>query len=276
MGSETAHPDSDVISPELVLVSSPEDAQRARELLPEGPSFPPPERALRPPQRHLHAVVDDPLQQQQQQQQQQPPRRRHLPVRAIAVPVAAALAASGYLTARHSLGGPASIVSVVVSTTSPVIAPPVASTAPQRHPTPAPLTDTAGRARTTTPAPTTTPATSTATLAPGEFIPSRTWSWGPQPGATAYDVTFYRDGNVVLHARPKQNRLVLPLAFQFRAGSYRWTVRRVPPVAGHRPIADSTFSLTPAAAAAANGRLILRGARCGHGLGRKLLRCGRQ
>ena len=84
------------------------------------------------------------------------------------------------------------------------------------------------------------------------FVPAREWSWAAQPGASAYEVTFFSGGRVVLRARPKLPHLVLPLSFRFHAGSYRWTVRPVPPAPSGAPLVDSSFVLTPAAAAAGN------------------------
>jgi hypothetical protein len=84
------------------------------------------------------------------------------------------------------------------------------------------------------------------------FVPSRTWAWAPTQGATAYDVTFVRDGQVVFRTRASEPRVVLPPSFRFEQGSYRWTVRALPVTAGAPPIVDSTFSLTPAGAAEAN------------------------
>ena len=145
-----------------------------------------------------------------------PSRRRRQLV--VAIPLAAALVAAGYL-AEHGL--------FARNTTQHAPAP-VGSAAPE------------------------TPTTPSNGLSPGEFVPSRTWGWAPQHGADAYEVTFYLNGRVVLHARSKDNRLVLPRRFRFQAGRYRWTVQPVPSVAEAPPIADSSFTLTPAAAAAAN------------------------
>jgi hypothetical protein len=73
-------------------------------------------------------------------------------------------------------------------------------------------------------------------------------------GARAYVVTFFHRGRVVFRARPKRPRLVLPRTFRFRSGSYRWTVRPVPPATNGKPIIDGRFVLTQAAVAAANHR----------------------
>jgi hypothetical protein len=87
---------------------------------------------------------------------------------------------------------------------------------------------------------------------PAGFVPARTWAWASRAGATAYQVTFYLDGRVVFRAQPKKPRLVLPRSFRFQAGRYRFTVSSLPAVAKAPLIADSTFVLTAATAAAAN------------------------
>jgi hypothetical protein len=66
-------------------------------------------------------------------------------------------------------------------------------------------------------------------------------------------VTFFFDGYVVFRAWPKDARVALPQSFRFRAGRYRWTVQAMPVAPAAKPIVDSTFVLTAAAAAAANG-----------------------
>jgi hypothetical protein len=65
-------------------------------------------------------------------------------------------------------------------------------------------------------------------------------------------VTFFRARQIVFQARPTETRIVLPRDFRFHAGTYRWTVRALPVVAGATPIVDSTFVLTAADATKAN------------------------
>jgi hypothetical protein len=84
------------------------------------------------------------------------------------------------------------------------------------------------------------------------FVPARTWTWPRSPGAHAYETQFQLDGRLVLRVRTTRPRLVLPRTFRFHAGTYRWTVEPVPAAANRRPIVDSKFVLTRAAAARAN------------------------
>jgi len=56
------------------------------------------------------------------------------------------------------------------------------------------------------------------------FVPARIWSWPADPGSPRYLVRFFRDGHRVLAIRTVRPRLVLPKRFTFRAGRYRWTV----------------------------------------------------
>jgi hypothetical protein len=222
MASEIRWGDEDVISPELVLVSSPEEARRARERLPAEPwsrprAAPAAAPAAAPPQRpHLRVVYERPA-------AASPRRSRSSLVAKLAL--GAVLVAAGYVTEHYVLNGDG-IRRVTVSAlpTAPVAG--AAASAPSSSQPPA----------------------------AGAFVPARTWSWGPASGAHAYDVTLYRDGRIVLHARTKTNSLALPHAFRFDAGRYRWTVRPVPLQRGKPPIADSAFSLSAAAAEAANSQ----------------------
>jgi hypothetical protein len=85
------------------------------------------------------------------------------------------------------------------------------------------------------------------------FVPARTWAWVPKEGATAYEVTFFLDGRVVLHANATEPRFAMPTSFRYRAGRYRWTVQAVPAHQNDKLLVDSGFVLTAATAAAANG-----------------------
>jgi hypothetical protein len=85
------------------------------------------------------------------------------------------------------------------------------------------------------------------------FVPARTWTWPKTSGADGYDMVFLLNGRVVFHARTTNPRVVLPKSFRFQAGTYRWVVRGVPTGTNGRPIVDTTFVLTAAAATRANG-----------------------
>ncbi len=87
----------------------------------------------------------------------------------------------------------------------------------------------------------------------GAFVPARTWVWGASKGARAYVFEMTLDGHVVAHATTEKSRYELPKTFRFRPGAYRWTVRRIPPLAGKALLSDSNFVLTKETAARANG-----------------------
>lgn len=229
MTSEPPLDDREAVSPELVLVSTAEVAQRAREELPEvavPPSGPTGEPAP-PAAEHRPAVpayprilIEDPPAEPTRHL-----RRRWVVLLGCVLGAAAAAGAYRIWTPWH-----------------------------HRAATPAAARP-AARPITTAPSPVAAAAATghtTQTTTQAGFVPSRSWGWLPHRGAAAYEVTFFLDGRVVLRARTEQPRFVLPRRFRFHAGRYRWTVRILPPVAG-QAIVDSTFVLTPAAAAAANG-----------------------
>jgi hypothetical protein len=112
------------------------------------------------------------------------------------------------------------------------------------HAVPAP----AGTPKPAAPAPVPTP-----TVTVTGFVPARSWAWDEQKNVSRYEVTFYRDGAVVLRARSTAPRFVLPRGFRFRAGRYRWTVRPYPTTATSPTFVDSSFVLTAQTAAAGNG-----------------------
>jgi hypothetical protein len=82
-------------------------------------------------------------------------------------------------------------------------------------------------------------------------VPARVWLWPRDLTAKGYVFELSLNGKVVLHVRTTKPRLELPRSFRFRAGTYRWTVRRLPATTGP-PLTDSRFTVTPAAAALAN------------------------
>lgn len=128
---------------------------------------------------------------------------------------------------------PAAAPSVAATTgVTTTVAPPTVTATPT--PAPAPTTPTRR------PAPTTT----TKSTAKGTFVPSRIFAWAPVAGADHYRVRFYRDGDVVLEARPKQARFVLPPGFEFSPGPYRWTVEPRQGEAYGAPLVDSRFKVS--------------------------------
>ena len=77
------------------------------------------------------------------------------------------------------------------------------------------------------------------------FAPARAFSWPARPGtAKRYVVRFFRNGRKVLQIRTVRSRIVVPKRFTFRPGRYHWTVV-VAGVQG-RPLVDSRF-VVPAA-----------------------------
>jgi len=69
---------------------------------------------------------------------------------------------------------------------------------------------------------------------------------------TAYEVDFYRNGAPVFHALVHRPQVVMPSSFRFHPGRYRWTVVAAAPNRSTTRLVDSTFTLSAAAAAAAN------------------------
>jgi hypothetical protein len=248
MTSEPASDDQEALSPELVLVSSAAVAQRAREALP-GPIAPvisgagEPIAVRPPPPAYPRVDIED--------LPAKPTRRiRRGSVVLLICLVAAAAGVEGYRTTtpwQHST--PTRHVAGLAALPTPTV--PVPALA--RRPTP-PQRETSATgqpAQTPQSADTAQPRSSPAGAA--GFVPSRSWVWLRRDGAVGYEVTFFLDGRVVLRARSKTPRFVMPRRFRFHAGRYRWTVRALPAGAARQAIVDSGFVLTPAAAAAANG-----------------------
>jgi len=203
------------ISPELVLVSQPELAARARALLP-----PPPESTLDRLAARLREQPAPPV----AVPQRRSPRR--LLVAATLVLVLAA-AAAAYVERPRPL--------------RPYFAAPATAL---RHP-----------AAAATPAPVlaATPVTIARPAAPatGSFVPARVWLWAPDARATAYLFELSADGRVALRLHTTEPRLELPRTFRFHAGTYRWSVHALG-APGTAPLTDSSFTLTPRSAALAN------------------------
>lgn len=253
------------ISPELILVSSPEEQQRARELLPPAPADEW-DRLLARIRARTAA---------EEAEQISPPRSRKprrtlvlasLVLVAVAVPI-------GMAGARDNVGvgGPRStkVHRVTSPAAHPAAAPgPIAPKAPavtkpavkavhsagqpsatgKSQPKAQPRSGAAkARAQPKAPKPATTQVSG--------FVPSRVWGWVAQPGSKSYLFRLYRNGRQVYTARTKQAQLVLPGSFHFAAGKYRWSVVAVTGSAKRelKPVVESTFVLSGAAAAKANG-----------------------
>lgn len=259
---------TDPVSPELVLVSPPDEARRLREQLPEssaaewdrlrsrdraGPGLPSSERSRHAPRRRRLV-------------------RRTVIVGAMLLLVASAVAVglagsrdTGGKGEAHLTLGPVRHRSSTATPTTPAttVETSHAQTAPGRTP-PAPQRKAHAPARaTSTKKPSKkapakkkpTQARRPARPAPTGFVPARTWSWEPQARARRYVFTLQRDGKRVIAARTTKPRFVLPNRFRFAAGRYRWRVVAVTtkPGARRQVVVDSKFRLSTAGAAAANG-----------------------
>ena len=228
------------LSPELVLVSEPEQARVARELLPEvpgktfkraapreraaengAPPAPPPPRA-RPQTNDWDEFLAD-------------LRAREMAVADVEVEPTTPVRAT---RSRLMIGG---IVILGVATAAAVFslrhdgAKQVRSPSP---PTSAQPPTTTGRTMPTAP---TAPAhTSPTRTTPSSFVPARVWSWSPRRGARGYVVRFFRDGREVLHSQTARPRYVVPKSFTFRPGRYRWTVTAIGS-GSKAPLVESQF-----------------------------------
>ncbi len=243
---------SEAISPELILVSPPEVASRARERLPQPSPFAP-----ATPRQTIGV-------------EERPRRRSTLPQ--IVVAVLALLFVAGTAAAVVRQNGANATTAQQIAQTGRVLA---ASTAAKLlGPTSAPHTRAQGgaaahrspRARGTPRVRSATkksaaPATAarvrreppTAFRKSGRFrasgatrfVPARVFTWPARSNASAYVVRFFRNGRRVLTLHAGRPRVTLPASFRFTRGSYRWQV--LPVVAGHlrAPIVDSTFVLRP-------------------------------
>jgi hypothetical protein len=183
---------------------------------------------------------------------------------------AVVLAIAGYLAATRwphpagptleTLGAPVTSTAVTLEpatslSLSPVTTAPPAAT--HRTTTRAHAQTRAATTRAQKPVPATTrraatrPATTRRTSTTASFVPARSWVWPEAPGVTAYDVVFYRGGAPVYRATVHAPRIEIPPSFKFTPGRYRWTVQASAPKSG-KLLVDSSFVLSPAAAAAAN------------------------
>jgi hypothetical protein len=235
------------ISPELVLVSPPDVARRAREELDEPPFIGETVQGVRDRQPEPPSRVASPV----PPGAGSPRRRMRIVVAGTAIAVAAAAVA--YLVVARDDEGP---VANRAAGSRPRAAPTVQAAAPStatvpnavlpQHPKGKRKTRSKQRAT----ARQSKPRRKVAPVA--GFVPARTWTWPESKGAHAYVMEFLLKGHVVLRLLTARPRLVLPPTFRFRAGTYRWIVRRIPPPANRRPIVTSRFVLTPTAAARAN------------------------
>jgi hypothetical protein len=260
-GEAGVAPDGLPISPELILVSSPEEQLRARELLPPNPA----EEWDRLLATIRARAALEPVEPSPAPRARKPRRAlvlASLLLVAVAVPI-------GMAGARDDLGGrhvSAHASRNVHRATSPAVQHPGAPSTPVTRPNvkkPAakskhPAKRSGKRAtkpKPKAPAPNTKPKTSrpSAPQVSG-FVPSRVWGWVAQPGSVSYLFRLYRNGRQVYKARTRQAQLVLPDSFRFAAGKYRWSVVAIgsSKKRGLKPVVESTFVLSGAAAAKAN------------------------
>ncbi len=263
MGVDLAPEVPPVLSPELVLVSSPEEIRDALALLPEEPWRIAP---AAPAQQRAAALASAPTH----------AKRNTLRAGGL-VALAIVGLTIGYLVGTRSADDGAASSGVlrppsVVRASAPAPATSVAAaqrqksretrsrkaSAPPAHsrrsqPRRAPVHAARTKPTSTAPTKTKTPArTKPAAPTVRGFVPSRTWAWAPTTGAEAYEVTFFKGPKAVFQVRATQPHIVLPRSFRFEPGTYRWTVSALPAAAGVPAIVDSRFAVTSAGAAAAN------------------------
>jgi hypothetical protein len=156
---------------------------------------------------------------------------------------------------------PASTPRHRTTTTTPA-APTHRKPAAPAHPKPAPPA-THPKTTTTAPAKPTTTTTRTPPAKPAtpkhqapktprrptaSFAPARVFSWPVTPNASAYHVTFWRDGKQVWDGRVTEPKVTMPRSFKFVAGDYRWKVVAI--VGGQpssAPLVDSHFTVAASA-----------------------------
>lgn len=248
------------ISPELVLVASPEEALRARALLP-----PPLSTFDRLAECRRREAVEPPPP-AVERRRRRALRRPLLAAAALVLVAAVALAwverprpLRPYFSTRTAPVRRAAATPVrpaqPLTTATPVpvpvtpVLPPAQPAVPPHRVTKAATKPAARRPRAVRHTVTHTVA---AAPAAGEFVPARVWVWSPDAHAKGYVFELTMNGGVVLHVRTTQPRFELPRSFAFRPGAYRWTVHGLPAGSGV-PLADSRFTLTAHAAALANG-----------------------
>jgi hypothetical protein len=272
--SRGAPPVLEPVSPELVLVAPPDEAERARQQLPQspgaewdrlrsiGPARPAPGRPSAPPRRATP--------------------RRWWVSRTVLVGVlllllvvsAVAVGLAGSRDTNDRKNSPLTLGPVRHEGSTPTATTPATTAA--RQPTKSTPRPTPPASRATAHAPGPSPSGNepsnkparkpakkpkqTRTRPPARpvvtgFVPARTWSWQPQSHARRYVFSLQRNGKRVIAARTPKPRYVLPNRFRFAPGRYRWRVVALTTKRGARRklVVDSKFRLSAAGAAAANG-----------------------
>lgn len=253
------------ISPELILVSSPEEQQRARELLPPAPA----DEWDRLLARVRARTAAEELEQASPARSRKPRRMlvlASLVLVAVAVPIGMAGARDNVgvggpqFTKAHRVTSPAAPPAAALAPIAPSKAPGLKKPAakavrPAGHPAVTGKSQPKAKPKSGAAKAKAQPTPEPATTQASGFVPSRVWGWVAQPGSKSYLFRLYRNGRQVYTARTKQAQLVLPGSFHFAAGKYRWSVVAVTGSAkrGLKPVVESTFVLSGAAAAKANG-----------------------
>jgi hypothetical protein len=248
------------ISPELILVSSPEEQQWARELLPPSPAD---DWDLLLAGIRARASLQ-PVEPVEVARAHKPRRMlvlASLVLVAVAVPIGMAGARDD--VTLHRMANVRGHVQRSTSRAVPPVTLPAAPVSPTTRPHAKPKA-TQGTKRQAAPpttgkksaAPKAKTKTAKRPAAPrvSGFVPSRVWGWVAQPGSVTYLFRLYRNGRQVYVDRTKQAQLMLPKSFHFVAGTYRWSVVALGSSKTHsaKPLVESTFVLSPAAAAKAN------------------------
>ena len=234
--------ESEPLSPELVLVAPPDEAQAAREHLEDPPGsewdeFLARVRAQSEPAPDVETAAE-PV--------ERPERRSRRPFVVAGVAILLVSLAVGIAWARdrapQRAAQPAATVATSHARTTPV------GPAPRKKRTRKPTVVAPKRTRSTSVKPARTAKPKVRTTRPPSakrtagFVPARVWSWPEAPRSPNYLVRFFRNGHKVLAVRTARSRLVLPKRFTFRAGRYRWTVVAI---SSHgklgRALVNSTF-----------------------------------
>jgi hypothetical protein len=214
------------LSPELILVSPPEEAALAREQLPD---------LSEPSARHEEPTPTNGASAAGWDEFLADVRNR--PVEPVAPPRVRPPVPVRRNSRKRLVVGAAALLAVAI-----VVGLAWARDRTQQKPAAA-SEPAAPNGQATAPNPATPKATKSQARAP--FVPTRVWSWAEVPGARAYVVRFLRNGQKVLKIRAGSPRLALPARFSFAPGDYRWTVTTVPRNGGRgRVIVNSSFKVT--------------------------------
>ena len=263
------HVKADPISPELILVSSPEVARRAREQLAPFPSYlPPPDdrrivvtRPCPAPRVVPEGAPTPPL----EPATTRPSKARWLAIAFAAV--ALGTVAAGVVIRERSIGRasePPASSSLATPAGTRTATPNTDPGSPDSLPVkPSSQKKTTRGASPTSQAPQFTVTSDRAATRPATggrnrpsappsktpaFVPSRVFAWPADAAATGYLIRFFRNGTKVYETTTPEPRVTLPTSFSFLAGRYRWEVLPVlgsdPSVHYGTPIVVSRFVVT--------------------------------